>query len=326
MPEVGPKQFGVVGLGRMGGGLAIQASGKGMRVVGFDPGKAPQALDREGIEVVRQLDEFRSLLPRPRVVLLYVPAGRIVDQVIDALVPALDPGDVIVDGGNSYWGDSIRRHARLSHCGILFADLGTSGGVSGALHGACFMLGADEAAVRLVEPIVKELAVPGGYAHAGPPGAGHFAKLVHNGIEFVMLEAIGEGVDLLQHSRIPVDVGAVLSCWRNGSVIRSWLVDLMEAGYRSEQGLRDVPPFVDDTGEVNWLVTDALNMDVPVPAIAIAVMQLVESRDRERVWARAIAVMRHEFGGHAYGASKAAEEERHEGRVGDFFVGGSMGQ
>lgn len=165
----------------------------------------------------------------------------------------------------------------------------------------------------------RERATPSGYVHAGPPGAGHFTKLVHNGIESGMLQAIGEGIDLLENYRDKLNVADVLRCWRHGSVIRSWLVDLMESAYRSEGGLEAIPPYVEDTGEVNWLVNDAIRMEVPIPVISQAVMQLFTSRDDKKNWARAIAMMRHGFGGHPYGPDEPIVRERREGRVGDFF-------
>ncbi len=313
------REFGVVGLGRMGANLALQALDKGMRVVGFDVKKVPEELIRAGLVEVHSLDGFREKLSPSRAVFIYIPAGPIVDRVIDDLVPHLDRGDIIVDSGNSYWGDSIRRHRRLSEKGISFVDLGTSGGVEGARNGACFMVGGDEDAIARIETMLLDLATPGGYVHAGPPGAGHFTKLVHNGIEFGMLQAIGEGIDLLENYRDNLNIADVLKCWRHGSVIRSWLIDLMEAAYRAEGGLEKIPPYVEDTGEVNWLVNDAIRMEVPVPVITQAVMQLFASRDEKKRWARAIAMMRHGFGGHQYGADESIIRERREGRVGDFL-------
>ena len=244
-------EFGVVGLGRMGGDLALQALEKGMRVVGSTRKGAPGDMLGAGLVEVSSLEEFEAQLAPPRVVFLYIPAGPPVDQVLDDLAGQLDEGDILVDGGNSYWGDSIRRHHRLKERGIHFVDLGTSGGIEGARNGACFMAGGEEEAIAKVEPIVRELAVAGGYVHAGPPGAGHFAKLVHNGIEFGMLQAIGEGVDLLERYRDKLEIAEVLRCWRHGSVIRSWLIDLMEEAYRSDGGTDGIPAYVEDTGEVN---------------------------------------------------------------------------
>ncbi len=312
-------EFGVVGLGRMGGDLALQALEKGMRVVGSTRKGAPDDILGAGLVEVGSLEEFKARLATPRVVFLYIPAGPPVDQVLDALAEQLDEGDILVDGGNSYWGDSIRRHRRLKERGIHFVDLGTSGGIEGARNGACFMAGGEWEAIAEVEPILRALAVEGGYVHAGPPGAGHFTKLVHNGIEFWMLQAIAEGVDLLEHYRDKLEIAEVLRCWRHGSVIRSWLIDLMEEAYRSGGGTDGIPAYVEDTGEVNWLVDDALHMEVPVPIISQSVMQLFASRDDEKNWARSIAMMRHGFGGHAYGADEGAARERREGRIGGFL-------
>jgi 6-phosphogluconate dehydrogenase len=311
--------FGVVGLGRMGGGLARQALARGMRVAGYDKSQPPADLPKAGLMVLSELADFRDALDAPRIVFVYVPAGPVVDRVLDELSGSLAAGDIIVDGGNSYWGDSIRRHRRLADRGIRFVDLGTSGGVQGAREGACFMAGGERSAVERVEPILTALAVDGGYVHAGGPGAGHFVKLVHNGIEFGMLQAIGEGVALMERYRDDLPVADVLQCWRHGSVIRSWLVDLMEREYREKGSLDQVPAYVEDTGEVNWLVADALRMEVPVPVIAQSVMQLFASRDGRQDWARAIAMMRHGFGGHPFGSDEAIVRERIEGRVGDIY-------
>lgn len=312
------KEYGVVGLGRMGGNLARQALEKGIRVVGFTRHSAPADMIEAGLVEVRSYEGLKAQLTPPRIVFIYIPAGPAVDKVLDDLAAQLDAGDILVDGGNSYWGDSVRRHQRLKEQGINFVDLRTSGGVEGARHGACFMAGGEPEVIRRVEPTLLGLATEGGYVHAGPPGAGHFTKLVHNGIEFGMLQAIGEGVDLLEHYRARLNIAEVLRCWRHGSVIRSWLIDLMEEAYRSEGGMAEIPSYVDDTGEVNWLVDDALHMEVPIPIISQSVMQLFASRDDSKNWARAIAMMRHGFGGHAYGPSEAVVRERREGHIGSF--------
>ena len=310
-------EYGVVGLGRMGGNLSRQALEKGIRVVGFTRHGAPPDMIEAGLVEVRSYEDLKAELAPPRAI-IYIPAGPPVDKVLDDLAAQLDEGDVLVDGGNSYWGDSIRRYHRLKEQGIRFVDLGTSGGVDGARHGACFMAGGEPEAIARIESILRNLATEDGYVHAGPPGAGHFTKLVHNGIEFGMLQAIGEGVDLLQHYGDGLDIAEILRCWRHGSGIRSWLIDLMEEAYRSDGGTEKIPSYVDDTGEVNWLVDDALHMEVPIPVISQSVMQLLASRDEVRNWARAIAMMRHGFGGHAYGPSEAVVRERQEGRIGAF--------
>jgi 6-phosphogluconate dehydrogenase len=252
-------------------------------------------------------------------VFIYIPAGPAIDAVIDDFTEVLENEDILIDGGNSYWGDSIRRYNRLKKKGIHYIDLGTSGGTEGARNGACFMAGGEETAIQYVEPILKSLSVDGGYVHAGPPGAGHFVKLVHNGIEFGMLQAIGEGIDMLSHYRDDLVISDILHCWRNGSVIRSWLIDLMEEVYGKEDQLENIPSYVEDTGEVNWLVDDAMHMEVPVHVIAQSVMQLFASRDEEKNGARAIAMMRHGFGGHPYGPDRAIRKERKKGRIGGFY-------
>ena len=312
------KEYGVVGLGRMGGNLARQALEKDIRVAGYARRGAPEDMVEAGLVEAGSPQDLVAKLTPPRAVFLYVPAGPVVDTLLDQFADLLDEGDVLVDGGNSYWGDSIRRHRRLKERGIRFVDLGTSGGFDGARYGACFMAGGEPEAIARVEPILLDLAVEGGYVHAGPPGAGHFTKLVHNGIEFGMLQAIGEGVDLLERYRDDLDVAEVLRCYRHGSVIRSWLMDLMEAAYRENGGTSEIPAYVEDTGEVSWLVADALRMETPIPVISQSVMQLFASRDTEKTWARSIAMMRHGFGGHPYGSDEAVVRERREGRIGGF--------
>jgi 6-phosphogluconate dehydrogenase len=303
------RRFAIVGLGKMGGNLALNALRAGFEIVGVDPKGVPHDLARSGV-MSATLAELKDLA-RPRFVMLYVPAGDVVDRLLDALSGTFEAGDIIADGGNSYWGDSIRRHARMKERGLHFVDVGTSGGPKGALVGSCFMVGGER------DP-VAEIAVPDGYVHAGGPGAGHFVKLVHNGIEFGMLQAIAEGIDLLTHYREPLPIGDVLKCWQHGSVIRSWLIELMEQMYRQQGGMDTVPPYVEDTGEVNWLVDDALHMEVPVPVITLSVIELIASRDSAHNWARAIALMRHGFGGHPFGRDQGIAHERHTGRVGPY--------
>lgn len=312
-------ELGIIGLGKMGGNLAAQALEKGMRVVGLTKGDPPDNLLKEGLIHAKNPEDFLHHLDSPRVIMIYIHSGPAIDKLINDLAEVLEEGDVLLDGGNSYWGDSIRRYERLKEKSIQFIDLGTSGGIDGARNGACFMAGGENAAINKAEPVLKELSVKGGYVHAGPPGAGHFVKLVHNGIEFGMLQAIGEGMDLLTNYKDNLDIADVLHCWRNGSVIRSWLMDLMEKIYREEGSLEKVPSYVEDTGEVNWLVDDAMHMEVPVHVIAQSVMQLFASRDEKSKQSRAIAMMRHGFGGHPYGPEKSIREGRKKGRVGGFY-------
>lgn len=310
------EEFGVVGLGNIGGNLTAQALRKGFRVVGFDKRDAPPHLLEAGMESVPDLSAFRKKLTRPRAVFLYVPAGPAIDTLLGELEPHLDQGDVIVDGGNSYWRDSILRHQRLREQRLHFVDLGTSGGLPGAKSEACFMAaGGDDEAITRVEPILVALAAERGYVRTGASGSGHFVKLVHNGIEFGMLQAIAEGVDLLERYPQKLPVAEVLRCWSHGSVIRSWLVELMEQEYRAKGGLKSIPGYVEDTGEVNWLVEDALRLEVAIPVITQSVMQLFLSRDETKNWARAVAMMRHGFGNHPYGPDDSIAKHRRTSRA-----------
>lgn len=314
------RMFGIIGLGKMGGNLALQAMGKGYRVAGVDKSELSQELRQSALQKVKDVKELIESLERPRVVFLYIPAGKAVDTVIDELSAVMAKGDIIIDGGNSYWGDSIRRAGRMKDKGLYFIDCGTSGGVSGARDGACFMVGGETEPVNLIAPILKDLAVPEGFVHTGPSGSGHFVKLVHNGIEFGMLEAIGEGMDMLERYRAKLNIKDILHAWNHGSVIRSWLVELMEETYKDLDGMESVPPYIEDTGEVNWLVGDAMHMEVSIPVISQSVMRLFASRDSQNNWARAIAMMRHGFGGHPYGESEGIKHERKFGRVGDYLM------
>jgi 6-phosphogluconate dehydrogenase len=310
------KKFAVIGLGKMGGGLALQALNKGWEVVGYTLGAPSPELVSAGLVVAPDVNSLRELLPKRRVVLVYIHAGKEVDFLLEQLAAILDPGDIVLDGGNSYWGDSIRRYHWMRKRHLYLIDLGTSGGVSGARNGACFMVGGDDEPVAFVKDLLSTLAVPGGLVHAGPAGAGHFSKLVHNGIEFGMLQAIGEGIDLLENwPQAQLEIPDILRCWMHGSVIRSWLIELMERAYRENNGLEKIPGYIEDTGEVNWLVSDALYMEIPIPVISQAVMQLFASRDKDKKWAKAVAMMRHEFGGHPFGPSRPIAEERRTGRV-----------
>ncbi|MGE5402531.1 MAG: phosphogluconate dehydrogenase (NAD(+)-dependent, decarboxylating) [Ignavibacteriales bacterium] len=309
------RTFGIIGLGKMGANLAMQAMEKGYGVAGMDKHELAAALKETSIKKADNTKHLVEMLEKPRIVFLYIPAGKVVDEVIDDLAKVMSKGDIIVDGGNSYWGDSIRRAERMKTKGVYFIDCGTSGGVDGARNGACFMVGGDNEPVGIITPILKDLAVPGGFVHAGPSGTGHYVKLVHNGIEFGMLQAIGEGMDMLERFRYKLNISEILHTWNHGSVIRSWLVELMEQEYKNLHGMESVPPYIEDTGEVNWLVDDALHMEISIPVITESVMQLFASRDQQKNWARAIAMMRHGFGGHPYGEDQGIQKERKYGRV-----------
>lgn len=291
-------KFGIVGLGRMGGNLALQAIEKGHEVLGYSKSGEKQELADAGVSFAGSLVELTENLPAPRVVFVYVPAGEPTEGTVSELGEHLRPGDVVVEAGNSHWEDSKRRYASLRELGIHFLDCGTSGGVGGARHGACFMVGGDAEAFGAVEPVFADLAVEGGLLHVGPSGSGHFVKLMHNMIEFGMVQAIGEGVELLMRSEYELDMPALFHNWNHGSVIRSWLVELMEEGFREYGDLSSLVSRVEDTGEQVWGVRYAMEKEVPIPLLAQAVWGFYESRDADRPWAKAVAVMRHEYGDH----------------------------
>lgn len=291
-------RFGIVGLGRIGGDLGLHAIEKGHHVVGYN--RSPERtreLAKAGFEPAFSLDELTSKLEPPRAIFVYVPHGGPTESVITELGRRLQRGDLVADGGNSHWRASVRHYEELKARGIAFLDVGTSGGVDGARHGACFMVGGDVDAFARVEPLLRDLAVADGVVHAGPAGAGHFVKLIHNAIEFGMVQAIAEGVDLLVRSDYDLDLPALFHNWNHGSVIRGWLVELMERGLR-EQKLQELTGFVEDTREVRWAVEYALEKEAWIPVIAQSELAFYRYRDPDSVTGKAVAILRHGFGGH----------------------------
>lgn len=318
------QELGIIGLGHIGGNLARQALDKDMRIVGMDTQDEPELEDMGATVFDKNAYEaFSDELSRPRVIYLSLPAGPLVDDELDELLPHLDEGDVVMDGGNSFWRDSMRREQRVWEDEIYFLDAGTSGGPPGARTGACFMVGGRKEGFDTVEPILDKLSVDKGLVYTGRPGTGHFVKLVHNGIEFGMLQSIAEGVELIEASNFDLDMTAIFTNWSHGSVIRSWLVELMAKGLRHEDqfedapDFEDVPNYVEDTGEVNWLVEEAIKGETPVPVISQAVMELFKSRGNQQHAYQAIAMMRHGFGYHPFGESTTIAEEREKGMVED---------
>jgi 6-phosphogluconate dehydrogenase len=293
-------RIGIVGLGRMGANLALSAIEHGHQVVGYDAGEAARrALAGQGLEPAGSLQELTEKLDPPRIVLIYVPHGDPTEQVCEQLRTLADAGDVIADGGNSHWEDSRRRHARFAERGIQFLDLGTSGGLRGARHGACFMAGGDHAAYAVVEPLLKDLAFDErATLLVGPPGSGHFVKLIHNAIEFGMVQAIAEGTEMLNRSDYDLDLPALFDNWNHGSVIRSWLVELIQDGLRENPDLSRLSTYVEDTGEVKWVLEWALYRDIPSPVVSESQQALMSYRDLDTTAAKAVALMRHGFGGH----------------------------
>jgi 6-phosphogluconate dehydrogenase len=289
----------MVGLGRMGGNMTVRLIREGHEVVAFDPD--PDAVRRAivaGAEGASSLGELCAALQAPKVVWLMVPAGEITESTIRELGRILADGDVIVDGGNSDWRDSVRRQELLAAGGIRLVDCGTSGGVWGLAEGYCLMVGGAPEAVAVAEPAFLALAPEGGYAHVGSSGAGHYTKMVHNAIEYGMLAAYGEGFELLERSAFAIDLGLVAGIWRHGSVVRSWLLELLHDALERDPTLAGVDDWVDDSGEGRWALQAAMDQEVPVPVTALALFARFASRQDESFGAKVIAALRNEFGGH----------------------------
>jgi 6-phosphogluconate dehydrogenase len=285
-------QVGMVGLGRMGANMAERLRRAGHDAIGYDR-------DPETSEVA-SLGELVERLERPRTIWSMVPSGDPTEETIRALAGLLDEGDLVVDGGNSYFRDSLRRAEGLHGRGILFCDAGVSGGIWGLAEGYCLMVGGTDEAIQRLEPALVALAQEGGYAHVGPAGAGHFVKMVHNGIEYGLLQAYGEGFQLLQaSSEFPdLDLSQVAEVWRHGSVVRSWLLDLAARALEEDPGLEGIRGYVDDSGEGRWTVLEAVRSGVPVPTIAHSLFARFDSRDDDPFAMRLIAALRQQFGGH----------------------------
>jgi 6-phosphogluconate dehydrogenase len=291
-------KFGIIGLGRIGGNLSLQAMEKGHQVVGYSKsGEELRELGSKGLDSACSVKDLVERLDSPRIVFLYIPHGKPLDDVCAELKNHLQKGDILVDGGNSHWRGSVLRYNEFLKLGVHFLDCGTSGGLEGARNGVCLMVGGDSEVYSTVEPVFKDLAVPDGCMYVGPAGAGHYSKLIHNAIEFGMLQAIGEGVAMLEASDYKFDLPKLMDNWSHGSVIRSWLIELMGRGLR-ENKFEELSDFVEDTREVRWAVEHALEKEVWIPVISQSELALYRSRDSESVSAKAVAIMRHGFGGH----------------------------
>ena len=294
-------QLAMIGLGRMGGNMVQRLLQGGHQVVVFDrSADAVKAHVALGAKAAKGLGDLSGQLSAPRVVWVMVPAGSAVESTIEELVPGLSKGDIIIDGGNSNFKDSIRRAAALKEKGIGFIDAGTSGGVWGLTVGYCLMIGASPEAFKVCEPIFKTLAPPDGYAHVGPPGAGHYVKMIHNGIEYGMLQAYAEGYEILHASKdFKLDLHQISAVWNRGSVVRSWLNELAERAFADDADLTALKGYVEDSGEGRWTVQEAIDLDVPAPVITLSLLTRFRSRQSDSFGAKVIAALRNEFGGHA---------------------------
>ncbi len=292
-------QLGMIGLGRMGGNMTKRLAERGHDMKTYDPGVESTA---------GTIEELRDQLAAPRSFWMMVPAGKITEETFTELLRVAEPGDVIVDGGNSNFHDSQRRYAAAKEKGIHFVDAGVSGGVWGLQVGYCLMVGGDDAAVAQVEPVFRDLAPEDGYAHVGAAGAGHFVKMVHNGIEYGLMQAYAEGFEVMNASEFDLDLHEIAGIWRYGSVVRSWLLELLYSAFEVEGAhLEKIRGYVDDSGEGRWTIAEAIAEDVPVPVITAALFARFASRQDESFAAKVNAALRNQFGGHAV---KAAENPK----------------
>jgi 6-phosphogluconate dehydrogenase len=295
-------QLGMVGLGRMGANMARRLAAGGVSVVGYDPDPvARAAFAQDGTVALDALDALVHALAAPRVLWMMVPAGERTETTLATLAPKLSAEDVVVDGGNAWYKDSVRRAVELARYGVRFVDCGVSGGVWGREQGYALMFGGSAGAARAIEPYVRILAPSPerGWLHCGPNGAGHFVKMIHNGIEYGMMQSLAEGLALIGNKReFDLDVAAVAEAWRHGSVVRSWLLDLTAAFLKNDASLDDIAPVVADSGEGRWTVAEAVEQGIPAPVLSLALMTRFASQGRGDYADKLLAMMRKSFGGH----------------------------
>ncbi|HEX6436873.1 MAG TPA: decarboxylating 6-phosphogluconate dehydrogenase [Candidatus Binatia bacterium] len=293
-------ELGMIGLGRMGANMTERLLRGGHKLIIYD--RSPEAIQRcvdKGAVGTHSLADFVKQLSLPRVIWLMVPSGDPVDLTIEQLIPSLSKADIIIDGGNSHYKDSIRRAEKLKQLGIHFVDAGTSGGIWGLQEGYCLMIGGEKAIVDRVDPIFKTLAPENGFCHVGPSGAGHFVKMVHNGIEYGMLQAYGEGFEMLKASQFDLDLGQISRLWNQGSVVRSWLLELAENAFQKDPQLSSIKGYVEDSGEGRWAVLEAVEREIPASILTLSLFARYTSRQEDSFSAKVIAALRNEFGGHA---------------------------
>jgi 6-phosphogluconate dehydrogenase len=293
-------RIGFIGLGRMGANMARRLVRDGHEVVAFNrtPERTREIMS-EGVEGAFSLAELVAALPAPRAVWVMVPAGDATEAMIRDLSALLEPGDTIIDGGNTNFHDDVRRHAMVAEQGLRYVDAGTSGGIWGLQVGYCLMVGGDREAVEPLEPVFRSLAPADGYAHVGGPGAGHYVKMVHNGIEYGLMQAYAEGFEIMHASDYDLDLAQISGIWRYGSVVRSWLLDLLHDALEKNPEFAGIKDWVADSGEGRWTVQEALDRDVPAPVITLSLQARFRSRQDESYGAKVLAALRNEFGGHA---------------------------
>ena len=301
-------QLGMVGLGKMGNFMTQRLIAGGHQVVAYDrdPKAVATAVSAGAAGAQSLSDMVAKLTTSPKIAWVMVPAGAPTDETITQLADAIGSGGIIIDGGNTNYKDGLKLYADCKTKGVSLIDAGTSGGVWGLKEGYCLMVGGDEQQVRTCEPIFLTLAPPKGYAHVGPAGSGHFSKMVHNGIEYGLLQAYGEGFEILEKSAYEYDLGQIAELWCHGSVVRSWLLELLVLAFRDDPGLKDIRGYVDDTGEGRWTVAAAIDENVPAPVITLSLLARMASRQDESFSAKVVAALRNQFGGHAVKAEPSA--------------------
>lgn len=293
-------RIGLIGLGKMGYNLALNLQSKAIEVVGYDASlESVQRLQEAGIQAEKEFSAFMASLSSPRIIWIMVPAGDITNRVIEKVSAYAQAGDIVIDGGNSHFEDSKRNATELKAKGIHFLDVGSSGGTSGARHGLCLMVGGEQSVYHQLEPVFEAITVDGGCLYTGPSGSGHFLKMVHNGIEYGMMQAIGEGFEVLEASEYDFDFPRVAHVWNHGSVIRSWLMELAEGAFIKDPKLNDLIGSVDASGEAQWTVETALKYQVPTPVISLSLMMRYRSKQEDTFSGKVVAALRNAFGGHA---------------------------
>jgi len=293
-------KIGFIGLGRMGANMVRRLLRDGHEVVAYNrTAEKTREIAGEGAEAAFTLEEMVSKLEKPRAVWIMVPAGDATEAQIDDLMALLEPGDTIVDGGNTNFHDDQRRYPELRAMGVHYVDAGVSGGIWGLANGFCLMVGGDPEPVAHLEPVFRSLAPADGYLHVGGAGAGHYVKMVHNGIEYGMMQAYAEGFEILHASDYKLDLHGIAHIWNHGSVVRSWLLELAERAFESDQDLAHLKGWVADSGEGRWTVQEAIDRDVPAPVITAALIMRLRSRQDDSYGGKVLAALRNEFGGHA---------------------------
>lgn len=292
-------RIGLIGLGKMGANLAKNMKDNNIDVVVYNRTvDKVKEVEEYGVEGAYSLEELVSKLTSPKVLWLMIPAGKPVDDTIEKLLPMLDEGDIIIDGGNSKYKDTLVRYKELREHGISLIDAGTSGGTDGARNGACMMVGGDDEVVSLLAPTFEALCVENGYGHMGPAGAGHFVKMVHNGIEYGMMQAVGEGFEILQESRFDLDYEQVSTVWNNGSIIAGYLMEMTERAFKQDPVLENSLGIIDSSGEGLWTVEEALELQVPAPVITQSLFTRYRSKQQDTFSGKVVAAQRNQFGGH----------------------------